>query len=179
MQPETQNTPSNWEKFKGRIVAGIIAIVAIIVGLFGIILKINNTENIAIDSVLDGQVVIMQFTKDNATYTINAEAAVTQQAQETGLMNRNSLASDRGMLFIFSSERDLNFWMKNTLIPLDIIFLDHNFKVVSIAQNTTPNQTTPTYESGAPAQYALEVNAGWTNLVNLQVGDTIAPNSVQ
>ena len=103
--------------------------------------------------------------------TLTLEVAETPDTRQTGLMRRDSMPSDHGMLFVFATEEPLAFHMKNTRIPLDIIFMDATGKVVSIHTmkpydlNTTP--------SAGPAKYAIEVNAGVAKETGVKPGDTI------
>ena len=90
---------------------------------------------------------------------IRVELACTRAEQMQGLMFRESLPENEGMLFIFSQEQTLAFWMKNTLIPLDIAYLDSRGEIVDI-QSMEP-RSLQTHPSKRPAQYALEMNAGW------------------
>ena len=103
------------------------------------------------------------------------EIAAEGPSRARGLMAREHLAADRGMLFIFPEQRPLAFWMKNTLIPLDIIYLDSAFRVVDMALQARPCTVPrcPTYPSRAPAQYALEINAGLARRHGLKIGDVI------
>ena len=90
------------------------------------------------------------------------EIAANEADRERGLMFRTQLAADHGMLFIYPDARIRNFWMKNTLIPLDILFFDADKRLINISANTRPCKTAdcPTYASSAPAQYVLELKAG-------------------
>jgi uncharacterized protein len=118
----------------------------------------------------------------NATIDIafdTLEIANTLQEQEQGLMNRTSLCKNCGMLFDFETEKPLSFWMKNTQIPLDIIFIDQNGKIVTIHQNTTPLQTSPTYNSTTAARYVLETNAYFTKENNIQTGNYLNINKLK
>lgn len=93
--------------------------------------------------------------------SIEVEIAKTAQQQRTGLMNRKELASDHGMLFVFEQEEPLEFWMKNTLIPLDILYFDTDGRFVSSVTMVPCTETVcPTYPSDGPARYALEIPAG-------------------
>ena len=92
------------------------------------------------------------------------EVADTSQERAQGLMGRGSLGKYRGMLFVFTNEQVLSFWMKNTLIPLDIIFVDKHLAVVDV-QTMRPEyeiapDPLPIYTSAAPALYAIEVSEG-------------------
>jgi uncharacterized membrane protein (UPF0127 family) len=101
------------------------------------------------------------------------EIASTIQKREKGLMNRSTLCKSCAMLFIFDDSQLLSFWMKNTLIPLDIIFLDEQYKITKIHQSTTPLQTSPTYSSEIKSKYVIETNAYFTKENNINVGDLI------
>ncbi len=103
------------------------------------------------------------------------EIADTQAERALGLMHRENLAENAGMLFVFSAERTLNFWMKNTLIPLDILYMDAEGVIVDIQtmhpQPGVSDSELRTYPSAAPAQYALEINAGLAESLGFAVGD--------
>jgi YVTN family beta-propeller protein len=95
---------------------------------------------------------------------------------ERGLMFRQQLPLNAGMLFAFNSEEPRTFWMKNTVIPLDMIFIDSNSTIVDIFENVPPCELEqcPTYPSEQPAQYVLEVNAGFVNEKHVRIGDRLA-----
>lgn len=84
-------------------------------------------------------------------------------------MNRKTLSQDSGMLFIFPKEQIQTFWMKDTLIPLDMIFMDKQKKIVGIVYNATP-KTEDKRSIDKPSQYVLEVNAGQALMNNLKIG---------
>ena len=122
--------------------------------------------------------------EETVTITINnieIEAEIADEPVElnTGLMLRDHLPAFNGMWFIFPQQDTLKFWMKNTLIPLDIIYVDNGYKIVDIKHNVPPCDTSPcpTYPSILPAQYVLEVNAGFTEQYNIREGDTIIVSS--
>ena len=102
--------------------------------------------------------------------TVDVEVARTPAAVELGLMFRDKLASHAGMLFVFPDTAEHDFWMKNTLIPLDMIFADERGVVVGIVENAEP-LTTTTRSVGAPSRYVLEVNAGWSAAHGIARGD--------
>lgn len=93
---------------------------------------------------------------------ITLELALTPEEIQTGLMFRPTLAADRGMLFIFEQERVPSFWMKNTLIPLDLVFLDSSGTVVDVIEGVEPCRADPCpqYVPEAPARAVLEIAAG-------------------
>ncbi|HEV7351174.1 DUF192 domain-containing protein [Telluribacter sp.] len=104
---------------------------------------------------------------------IDVEIAENEAARNQGLMYRPYMPDSVGMLFIFEQSEPQSFWMKNTAIPLDIIYVNENKTVVSIQKNTTPysEQGLPSYES---AQFVVEVNGGFTDRYGIRVGDTIS-----
>ena len=106
---------------------------------------------------------------------IRVEVAQTQEEHGRGLQFRESLGQDEGMLFIFPSIRRQSFWMKNTLIPLDIIWMDRNKRIVFVMPNVLPCKTErcPVYTPDTDASYVLEVNAGVTAELGLSVGDKL------
>ena len=106
---------------------------------------------------------------------IKVEFAKTAQELETGLMNRESLEANFGMFFVFSDEKPRSFWMKDTLIPLDMIFISKNGRVDEITtQEPCPEiGTCPVYESKTSAQYVLEINAGQAEKWNMATGDIV------
>jgi len=103
------------------------------------------------------------------------ELALTPQEQETGLMNRTYLAPDKGMLFIFPQDGIYPFWMKDTLIPLDMIWMSSNRTVVFIGRDEQPcgPVVCPSISPGVPARYVLEVNGETADRIGLKVGDTL------
>lgn len=114
---------------------------------------------------------IGQQNKDTLA-VIDIEVADTDQLRARGLMYRRSLPDNAGMLFIQNREEIQSFWMKNTYIPLDIIFVDRDMKIVTIQANTTPMKEW-SYASTEPALYVVEVNAGFANQHGIRIGDAI------
>lgn len=92
-----------------------------------------------------------------------------------GLMFRESLPEDAGMLFVFPDETKRSFWMKNTLIPLDMIFISRDKEIITIRKNAEPCMTTlcPQYVSTADVVYVLEVNAGFVDRYGVKEGDAV------
>jgi uncharacterized membrane protein (UPF0127 family) len=107
---------------------------------------------------------------------VQVEVAQTQEERGKGLQFRKSLGKDEGMLFIFPSRHRQSFWMKDTFIPLDIIWMDSRKRVVFIIPNVLPCETEqcPVYTPDTAASYVLEVNAGVTAELGLRVGDQAA-----
>ena len=98
--------------------------------------------------------------------TIDVEIADTDAERERGLMGRRSLGYDRGMLFIFDSVDDGGMWMKNTPLPLDIVFVAPDSQVINIARRTTPFSQ-ETISPAAPKKFVVEVRAGFANRFGL------------
>ena len=103
------------------------------------------------------------------------ELAQTPEQREYGLMNRSYLDANAGMLFIFDKQGIYPFWMKNTLIPLDIIWIDNSGKVVFIKENAQPctNFLCPNIIPTSSAKYVLELNAGICNETGIKLGDQL------
>lgn len=106
---------------------------------------------------------------------LDIEIADDDYQRETGLMYRQDMQDDRGMLFIFEDEQPRGFYMKNTDISLDLIFLNAQNKIISISNNAQP-RSMATIASEGPAQYVLEINAGLADQWNLQPGDSLILN---
>ena len=107
--------------------------------------------------------------------SFSVELATNEAAREHGLMMRTSLAPDHGMLFVFPDTAPRGFWMKNTLIPLDILYFDAQHKLVSAQQDVPPCKADPcpTYPSVGPARYVLELSAGTVKRIGVRDGDTL------
>lgn len=103
--------------------------------------------------------------------TFELEVARTSEQQETGLMKRDSMPADHGMIFVFSRPEVQSFWMKDTRIPLDILFLDGGGTIVS-GGTMKPYDLNST-SSMVPAQYAIELNAGAVKDAGVKVGDRL------
>ncbi len=103
---------------------------------------------------------------------LDIEFAEDDYERETGLMHRSSMEPLQGMLFILDEERLQNFHMKNTLIPLDLLFIDSSKKIVSFAENAKPMDLT-SLPSQVPAKYVLEINGGLAEEWIIEVGDTV------
>jgi uncharacterized membrane protein (UPF0127 family) len=119
--------------------------------------------------------------EETATVTINAsggerveveaEIAEDEAKRRKGLMERTELAEDAGMLFVYDREQPLSFWMRNTVIPLSIAYIDAEGRIADI-QDMQPLDETP-HPSAEPARYALEVNQGFFEERGVEVGDEV------
>lgn len=108
---------------------------------------------------------------------IKVEVVATPYQVAKGLMFRENMAQDSGMLFVFPNSEARSFWMKNTLIPLDIIFISKDKKIVDIKENFEPCPKTqmicPVYNSTAESMYVVEVNAGIVGKNKISIGDIV------
>ena len=145
-----------WALFRDSIIA-ILTSVALITALA------------ASDSQSESEITIATR---NAKHLFTVEIARTSAEMERGLMFRDHLAPDHGMLFLYEDDRWATFWMKNTLIPLDLLFVDASGRIVGIAERTVPLSTV-LIPSGAPVRAVLEVNGGTADRLRIEVGDRL------
>ena len=108
----------------------------------------------------------------SGAHRISVEIADTPESRATGLMNRNSMDEDHGMLFDFGETREVSMWMKNTLIPLDMLFIRQDGTVARVARHATPLSLTP-IPSGEPVRYVLELNGGAAAEYGVEPGDRV------
>ena len=120
----------------------------------------------------EGVLSLKKAKSDAIITTLDIEIADNAYETQTGLMYRTELGKKQGMLFILENEEYQNFYMKNTKIPLDIIYIDENKQIVSFQKNAKPFDDT-SLPSEAPAKYVLEINAGLSDEWQLEVGDKI------
>ncbi|MFD2238443.1 DUF192 domain-containing protein [Aureimonas populi] len=109
---------------------------------------------------------------ESGRHRISVEIADTPDTRATGLMHREEMAQDHGMLFDFGETRPVSMWMKNTLIPLDMLFLRPDGTVATIARNARPLSLTP-IPSGEPVRYVLELNGGAAARYGVSVDDRL------
>jgi uncharacterized protein len=101
------------------------------------------------------------ITTPSGDVTVDVEVVSTEAKIERGLMYRQAMALDAGMLFLLPEIKDWTFWMRNTLIPLDMIFIRKSMTIAGIVENAEP-KTETLRTVGEPSQFVLEVNGGWT-----------------
>jgi uncharacterized membrane protein (UPF0127 family) len=106
-------------------------------------------------------------------FRFTAEIADDARERSVGLMHREKMPPTHGMLFVFGETDWVSMWMKNTPLSLDMIFIDRDGKVVTIAERTTPFST-DIISSGEPVDYVLELNGGVSRLIGLKPGDSIS-----
>ena len=120
----------------------------------------------------EGELKLFKGTSDTLITTFDIEIADNDYETQTGLMHRKSMLGNNAMLFIFPDMRSRSFYMKNTYIPLDIIYLDSDNTIVSIQENAKPLDET-SLPSNAPALYVLEINGGLSQQWSITAGDRI------
>ena len=115
----------------------------------------------------------LTITSSNGEHRFTVEVARTPEEQAQGLMNRNSVPPDRGMIFPYDPPAQVSFWMKNTLVPLDMIFIGADGKIGRIAANTTPMSLDPV-ASIDPVSAVLEIAGGRAAELGIKQGDKVS-----
>jgi uncharacterized protein len=132
------------------------------------------------DDGASGGPAVVRVLVENAgggVHEVKAEVARTEAERQRGLMHRERLAPDEGMLFVFPTAAAHAFWMKNTLIPLDMIFIDDDGRVVGVVERAQPHSLEP--RSGGVSRYVLEVNGGWAAAHAIRKGDRVRFDGLQ
>ncbi|WP_222984810.1 DUF192 domain-containing protein [Flagellimonas meishanensis] len=127
----------------------------------------------AISFTKEGDLRIYKSVTDSLITSFDIEIAESDYETQTGLMYRQSMEQNQAMLFIFPDVAMHSFYMKNTEFPLDIIYVDENLKIASFQKNAKPFDENG-LSSQVPVKYVLETNAGLSDKLGLQVGDSIA-----
>ncbi|MCC6865149.1 MAG: DUF192 domain-containing protein [Ignavibacteria bacterium] len=131
----------------------------------------NNKDSGKIIFKKQGEVVFQDSAKKMLN-KIDVEIAETEETRHLGLMYRENMQENQGMLFIFPDTELQSFYMKNTIMPLDIIFINSKYQIVKIYKSTTP-YSEKSLPSLKPSKYVVEVNAGYTNKFKINEGDYI------
>lgn len=175
--------------FFPALCAGLIVLITIILILNPFstpVAESENNENTAseitaensapVDENNEPSFVIIQTKTGEVKVSVDVADAFEEHSK--GLMFRESLPEDSGMLFIFQDESQKTFWMKNTLIPLDIIFIDSDFQIINIEQ-AVPCEADmcPYYKSEGEAKYVLEVNEGFAERNGVGAGNSVSISS--
>ena len=170
-----KKTEINSGKGKKKLSVQKIVVAVVVVVLLGFFIVNNFISN-------EPEVEYYTFTKEGElTFTdslgtlkakVDLEIADTEYERQLGLMNRKEMKDNEGMLFIFPRQDYQSFWMRNTLISLDIMFVNDQKEIVTIHKNTKTLSDT-SYPSSEPSIYVVEVIAGFTDRHNIQVGDKI------
>lgn len=162
-----------------RIFVGLVFLAAVATGIYYVFLyKPEKKAGILLEHSgqsfkKEGELTFIDGESGNEIVTIDIEKAETAEEQEIGLMYRRSMEESQGMLFIGKEEEEKGFWMKNTYIALDIIYVNAAREIVSIGKYAKPHST-ESIRSGAPAQYVVEVVAGFCDKYGIGVGDKIS-----
>jgi uncharacterized membrane protein (UPF0127 family) len=110
---------------------------------------------------------------DGKQVVFQSEVADEPAERQRGLMFREHMADDQGMIFLFSEEEQQSFWMKNTLIPLDMIFIRADRTILGVVEDATPQTTTPRAVPGA-SQFVLEINGGVARRLGIRAGQRVS-----
>lgn len=150
----------------------IVAALALPTGVVGLVLLPARPVHADPAPAPPGPTEPLTITTASGVHRFAVEVMRTDEQRELGLMYRRSLAADHGMLFAFGTMQPEMMWMKNTYLPLDMIFMDKTGRVTSIIANARP-LSEQILTSGGPVYSVLEVNAGTAAKIGLKVGDSV------
>jgi uncharacterized membrane protein (UPF0127 family) len=125
-----------------------------------------NRENILTNIHYDAE--FKAILADGSTFNFMVQIADDDDERTVGMMFRDNMDESQGMLFVFPDNSVRSFWMKNTYIPLDIIFLDENMKIINVSRNAQPLDTINIHRSLQAAKYVLEINGGTYEKLNIK-----------
>ena len=170
------NNKKNSKNSFVKIVSGVIILSFIIFIIMTNIpqsqkMESRTVKHASISFVKNGELTF-QSAEGSYISKIDIEIADNDDKRTLGLMDRISMEENQGMIFLFPYERIQSFWMKNTVIPLDMIFVNRENEIVTILTDTVPFDTGQ-YRSTKPASIVIEVVAGYTDLYGVKVGDKI------
>jgi uncharacterized protein len=165
-----EKKPTMWKRV--RIIVFLLLLSAMAFGYFHFFKKTPvETDNEKIVFQKQGELTFLN--QHNKTLSnLDIEIAATEYTRERGLMARSTMGEHQGMLFRFDAPSVQSFWMKNTILPLDIVFVNENDQVIHIGYNAVPFSEA-LISSEKPAMYVVEVNAGYCKKFNIEVGDKI------
>lgn len=169
---KTRPTPKPVQSPKQRRMGYLVLLLLLPIAGGIIYSTIPSKPKVGPQFIKEGELQFLLAEKDSVIREIDIEIADTPDTRTQGLMWRRSMEDEQGMLFIMEDNEPQSFWMLNTYISLDIIYVNENKEIVAIRANTTP-QSTQSVPSGAPAKYVVEVNAGFAAEHGLEVGDRI------
>lgn len=132
----------------------------------------TSKDKVVVKFKKEGTLQLKKAKSDSIVQTLDIEIADNEYETQTGLMYRSQLGQNEGMLFIFPDMQMRSFYMKNTKIPLDIIYINDQMEIVSFQKNAKPFDET-SLPSDAPAKYVLEINAGLSDSWQLEMNDKI------
>lgn len=150
----------------------------LIVGIFALWVYSNDPKT---DSENDGQAVEINGVQKNSNYSvivapqgsIIVDIADTPELRTRGLSGRRALPTNQGLFFVFESSDYWGIWMKDMLFPIDVMWLDEQLRVVHIEKNISPNSYPKTFSSRSPARYILEINAGVSDDLKINIGSEL------
>lgn len=176
-----KKAPSSLQNKKQTKISPIIKWGIVLLGLTIILLLVQyfknlepnkpETQTTTFPFTKQGELAFVSATGDTISQ-IDVEVAETTLKRNQGLMYRTQMSDKQGMIFIFDVEEEQSFWMKNTYLPLDMMFVNSENTIVKIHRNTEPLTTTP-YSSGKPAQFVVEVIGGYSDKFGVKEGDKI------
>ena len=178
MKNKQNHRNKNQEKNKNRLkkktfdrnkIIVIVVILAVLTAIYFLFIKKKSNEP---EWVKEGEVTFLNKDTHQRISGINVEVASAPAERSQGLMYRTQMDENKGMLFIFDSMEMKSFWMKNTIIPLDIIFIDNKGVINTILKNTTPFSE-KSLPSKLPSQFVVEVNGGYCGKYGIKEGDLI------
>ncbi len=164
-------------KRKSKFVIAIAVVLLVLIFLFNLSMREKSNENVPVKTDnniffrIDGELEFLDSLHNPIT-RIAIEIADDEYEITTGLMYRKTMADSLGMLFVFPTSEHRSFWMKNTFIPLDIIFVNEKLEIVTIQKYTQPFSEAP-IPSRDEAKYVIEVNAGYCDVNKINEGQMI------
>lgn len=144
--------------------------VIIALTIFGVVFFLYQNYSGPVINYLYGEQKLSIFLRD---VPVLVTPVVNPEERQKGLSGVTALPENEGMLFIFEEEGRYGFWMKDTLLSLDIVWINNNQEIVHIERNVRPESYPATYYSPVPARFVVEVNAFFTSTFNINVGDKI------
>lgn len=168
-----ENLEQNWKPIVIIFVSALLGGFLLILSLFK---SIENDQQIKIDPQANANQLIkknIEIRSNEEIFNYDVYIADSNESRATGLMNIKNLPENEGMLFIFPDSQIRSFWMKNTYIPLDIVFFDSNKRFINYHKNAKPLDESIRYVSDKPAKYVLELNGGTTDRLNLNSESTL------
>ena len=160
-------------KNKGKKIGLAFAVIA--AALFIIFMPKKTENSMAVNAPIftkQGELTLSDD-KGNPIVSMDIEIADDESRREIGMMGRTEMAERQGMLFVFEEEHYASFWMRNTILPLDMVFIDKQGRINTIHKNTKPFSD-ENYPASGLTLFVLEVNAGFTDKYGIKVGDMIS-----
>lgn len=168
-----ESIEQNWKPIVIILASALLGGFLLILSLFK---SIENAQQIKIDPLANANQLSkkkIEIISNEESFNYDVYIAESNESRATGLMNIKNLPENEGMLFIFPDSQIRSFWMKNTYIPLDIVFFDSNKKFINYHKNAEPLDISTRYVSDKPAKYVLELNGGSADRLNLNSESTL------